>query len=117
LNQNLPLKFITAVFENPAIQDKLQSLLKDDSSVLDEMFSPEQRSRVLDSMSESSSLEKRSLWNKMSGNETVLIEYDEHRANEKLRARRGNTIAVILVYRFNFLTGLLPLLLDSSKKR
>jgi hypothetical protein len=80
--------------ENPASQNKLHSLLLDDSSVLNEIISPEQRSRVLDVLSKHpSSLEKRSLWRSKKSNTTVLIEFDEVNAkNERVGNIMGGLV-------------------------
>jgi hypothetical protein len=64
----------------------------DDSSVLSEIYSPDQRARVIDVLSASPvALEKRSLWRKKAGDagyKNVLVELDELRAKQMRDARR-----------------------------
>jgi hypothetical protein len=81
----------------------------DDSSVLSEIYSSDQRGRAIDVLSVgSTSLEKRSLWNKAggAGNKTVLVEYDEYRAKQmrdgrsalNAEARVGGLMNLLVLY-------------------
>jgi hypothetical protein len=79
-------------------------MLNDDSSVLSEIYSQDQRARVLDEMSPSPVvLEKRSLWKKKkvgAGNTTVLIEFDEYQANFARKKKRIEKLMMLLVLNF-----------------
>jgi len=60
----LLLQLLTSALENPAHEENLKSDLMDDSSLLGEICSPEQRSKILEVMTTASrdlSLRKRSL--------------------------------------------------------
>jgi hypothetical protein len=73
----------------------------DDSSVLSEIYSPNQRARAIDVLSASPvALEKRSLWGKKAGgagNKTVLVELDEYRAKQLRAKTRVDDLMILLV--------------------
>jgi hypothetical protein len=86
---SLTPKIWQASFESPAAEAKLNRYILRESSALREFFSPELRSKILDSMQDLSDKSHKVLLEKRdveTGHETILIEYDEVRLQQQKRA-------------------------------